>query len=261
MANKHYDEFCEAELPNLKGLDRQLLGHMCARFNEGKTPPRAYPSLAELKRITGAHDKSISRSIGRLIKNAYLFRVTKARIGRQAEYAPNMARIRESKVTHELPIDNEQVTEKAVIGNPTVFGGSPVSYPKPNQRIKPTTPLFNDLLSVIPKDKHFTATPEFLSLLEQLKQYGTSYNDLKAHLKVFNWFGIDTPRGFVIHLLKEKLAKPPRYSSEVKPEWCSNCDEVSRKLNEPVDIPNGNGSKTIYCLECDPYMVNKANGY
>jgi hypothetical protein len=261
MANKHYDEFCDANLPNLKGLDRQLLGHMCARFNEGKTPPRAYPSLAELKRITGAHDKSISRSIGRLIKKDYLFRVTKARIGRQAEYAPNMARIRQSKVTHELPIDNEQVTEKAVIGNPTVLSGSPVSYPKPNKPIKPTTQLFIDLLSVIPKDKHFTATSEFLSLLEQLKHYGTSYNDLKGDLKVLNWFSIYAPKEFVISLVKEKLSKPPRYSSEVKPEWCGKCDEVSRKLNEPVDIPNGNGSKTIYCLECDPYMVNKASGY
>jgi hypothetical protein len=172
-----------------------------------------------------------------------------------------MARIRERKVTHELPIDNEQVTEKAVIGNPTVLSGSPVSYPKPNQRIKPTTQLFNDLLSVIPKDKHFTAKPEFLSLLEQLKHYGTSYNDLKAHLKVVNWFGINLPKEFVISLLKEKLSKPPRYSSEVKPEWCGNCDEVSRKLSEWVDVPNGNGSKTQSCLVCNPYLVNKANGY
>lgn len=261
MANKHYDEFCDANLPNLKGLDRQLLGHMCARFNESKTPPKAYPPLSELKRITGVADKSISRSLSRLIKAGLLFRVTRARIGWQSEYAPNMARIRELKVTDELPIDNEQVTEKAVIGNPTVLSGSPVSYPKPNKPIKPTTQLFIDLLSVIPKDKHFTATSEFLSLLEQLKHYGTSYNDLKAHLKVVNWFGINLPKEFVISLVKEKLSKPPRYSSEVKPEWCGKCDEVSRKLNEPVDIPNGNGSKTIYCLECDPYMVNKASGY
>jgi len=260
MANKHYDEFCEANLPNLNRLERQLLGHICTRYNESKTPPRAYPSLAELKRITGAHEKSISRGFGGLIKKDYLFRVTKARIGRQAEYAPNMARIREGKVTHELPIDNEQVTEKAVIGNPTVLSGSPDSYPKPIKPNKPTMPLFDDLLSVIPKDKHFIAKPEFLSLLEQLKQYGTSYNDLKAHLKVFNWFGINLPKEFVISLLKEKLAKPPRYSSEVKPEWCGNCDEVSRKLDKPVDIPNGNGSATWSCLKCDPYMVNKSNG-
>ena len=56
-------------------------------------------------------------------------------------------------------------------------------------------------------------------------------------------------------------AKPPHYSSEVKPKWCGKCDEVSRKLNEWVDVPNGNGSKTQSCLECDPYLVNKANGY
>jgi hypothetical protein len=261
MANKHYDEFCEAELPNLNRLERQLFGHICARYNESKTPPRAYPPLAELKRITGAHEKSISRAIGCLIKKGFLFRVTKARIGRQAEYAPNMARVKELKVTHELPIDNEQVTEKAVIGNPTVLNGSPDSYPKPNKPNKPTTQLFNDFLSVIPKDKHFTATHEFLSLLEQVKQYGTSYNDLKAHLRVFNWFPIYAPKEFVISLLKEKLAKPPRYSSEDKPTWCGNCDEVSRKLSVPVDIPNGDGSKTYSCLACDPFMVNKRNGY
>jgi hypothetical protein len=261
MANKHYDEYCEADLPNLKGLDRQLLGHLCARYNEDITPPKAWPPLAELKRITGAHDKSISRSFGRLIKAGWLFRVTKARIGRQAEYAPNMERIREHKVTHELPIDNRQVTEKAVTGNPTVLSGSPVSYPKPNKPNKPTTLLFNDLRSVIPKDKHFTATPEFLSLLEQLKRHGTSFNDLKADLKVLNWSPIFAPKEFVISLIKEKLAKPPRYSSEVKPKWCGKCDEVSRKLSERVSIPNGNGATTFSCLECDPYMVNKASGY
>jgi hypothetical protein len=261
MANKHYDEFCEAFLPNLKPLDRQLLGHLSARYNETKSPPRAYPSLNELKRITGVHEKSISRSFGRLVKQGYIFRITKARKGWQSEWGLNMPLIRTHKVTDELPIDNKQVTEKSVIGNPTVLYGSPESYPKPIKPIKPTTQLVTDLLSVIPKDKQFTATPEFVSMLEQLKKHGTSYNDLKADLKVLNWFSIYAPKEFVISLVKEKLSKPPRYSSEVKPKWCGNCDEASRKLNEPVDIPNGNGSKTIYCLECDPYMVNKANGY
>jgi thiol-disulfide isomerase/thioredoxin len=261
MANKHYDEFCEAFLPNLKPLDRQLLGHLSARYNETKSPPRAYPSLDELKRITGVHEKSISRSFGRLVKQGYIFRITKARKGWQSEWGLNMPLIRTHKVTDELPIDNKQVTEKSVIGNPTVLYGSPESYPKPIKPIKPTTQLVTDLLSVIPTDKQFTATPEFVSMLEQLKQYGTSYNDLKGDLKVLNWFPIHTPREFVIHLLKQKLAKPPHYSSEVKPKWCGNCDEETRKLNEWVDVPNGNGSKTQSCLVCNPYLVNKANGY
>jgi hypothetical protein len=261
MANKHYDEFCEAFLPNLKPLDRQLLGHLSARYNETKSPPRAYPSLNELKRITGVHEKSISRSFGRLVKQGYIFRITKARKGWQSEWGLNMPLIRTHKVTDELPIDNKQVTEKSVIGNPTVLYGSPESYPKPIKPIKPTTQLFNDLLSVMPKDKHFEATHEFLSSLEQLKQHGTSYNDLKGDLKVLNWFSIYAPKEFVISLVKEKLSKPPRYSSEVKPKWCGNCDEETRKLNEWVDVPNGNGSKTQSCLVCNPYLVNKANGY
>ena len=262
MANKHYEEFCQAELPNhFTQLDHQLLGHMCARFNESKTPPKAYPPLAELKRITGAHDKSISRSLNRLIKEDLLFRVTRARIGWQSEYAPNMVRIRELKVTDELPIDSEQVTEKAVIGNATVLHGSPVSYPKPNKPIKPTTQLFDDLLSVIPKDKLFNATPKFVAMLEQLKQHGTSYNDLKAYLKDLNWFGIHTPQTFVISLIKDKLDKPPRYSSELRPEWCRECDEVTRKATYLSFVPNGKGTQTQSCLKCDPYMVNRFNNY
>jgi thiol-disulfide isomerase/thioredoxin len=261
MANKHYDEFCEAFLPNLKPLDRQLLGHLSARYNETKSPPRAYPSLDELKRITGVHEKSISRSFGRLVKQGYIFRITKARKGWQSEWGLNMRLIRTHKVTDELPIDNKQVTEKSVIGNPTVLYGSPESYPKPIKPIKPTTQLVADLLSVIPKDKQFNVTSEFVAILEQLKHYGTSYNDLKADLKVVNWFSIKLPKEFVISLIKEKLAKPPHYSSEVKPKWCGNCDEETRKLNEWVDVPNGNGSKTQSCLVCNPYLVNKANGY
>ena len=261
MANKHYDEFCEANLPNLKLLDRQLLGHYCARYNMEVTPPRAWPSIDELTRITGAHKKSISRSLGRLVKSGYIFRVTRARIGWQSEYAPNMARIKELKVTDELPIDNEQVTEKAVIGNPTVLSGSPDSYPKPNKPIKPTTQLFDDLLSVIPKEKHFNATPKFVAMLEQLKQHGTSYNDLKAYLKDLNWFGIHTPQTFVISLIKDKLDKSPRYSSELRPEWCGECDEVTRKATYLNFVPNGNGTQTQSCLKCDPYMVNRFNNY
>jgi hypothetical protein len=261
MANKHYDEFCEAELPNLNRLERQLLGHICARYNEEVKPPRAWPSLAELKRITGAHDKSISRGFTGLVNKSYLFRVTRARIGRQSEYAPNMLKIRQHKVTHELPINNEQVTETEVTGNATVISGSPTSYPKPNKPIKPTSQLVDDLLTIIPKDNHFTITPEFVSMLEQLNQHGTSYNDLKADLRIVDWVGIKLPKEFVISRLKEKLAKPPRYSYEIKPTWCGKCDELSRQLSERVLIPNGNGSTTYSCLDCDPFMVNRVNGY
>ena len=77
---------------------------------------------------------------------------------------------------------------------------------------------------------------------------------------MFNWSPISAPKEFVISLVKEKLSKPPRYSSEVIPKWCGNCDLETRKLNEWVDVHNGNGAKTQSCLECDPYMVNKSSG-
>jgi hypothetical protein len=64
MANEHYDEFCLASFPELTPLQRQLLGHYCTRFNESVIPPRAWPGLQELRNITNAHPKSISRALG-----------------------------------------------------------------------------------------------------------------------------------------------------------------------------------------------------
>lgn len=78
MSNKVYEEFCKASIPNLTTLDRQVLGHYCARYNLDVRPPRAWPSRAELMRITGACDKSISRSLGRLTKRGLVQRVTLA---------------------------------------------------------------------------------------------------------------------------------------------------------------------------------------
>ena len=85
MANKHYEEFCQAELPNLNSLQRFLLGHMCARYNEDAKPPKAWPPLTELTRITGVADKSVSRGLRGLINAGLLFRVTRARIGWQSD--------------------------------------------------------------------------------------------------------------------------------------------------------------------------------
>ena len=151
MSNEHYDEFSKAAIPGLTVLDRQLLGHYCARFNESVTPARAWPPLAELIRITGTHQKSISRSLGRLHKRSLLIRVTRASEirGLKAEYAINRKLIRSYiQVTEELPnIDTAriQVTEETLIGNSVVLEGNsvvpirlPSGYPKP---IKPNKPI------------------------------------------------------------------------------------------------------------------------
>ena len=79
MSNVHYDLFCLAELPpELTVLDRLLLAHMCTRYNEKGTPPKAWPGEKELARVTGAKPESNSRSIGRLIDDySLLSRVTR----------------------------------------------------------------------------------------------------------------------------------------------------------------------------------------
>ena len=161
MSNEVYDEFCKASIPNLTQLDRQLLGHYCARFNEDVNPPRAWPPLAELERITDDHAKSISRSIGRLRKRGLLIRITLASKtrGKKAEYAINRPLLRSHiQVTEELPNTSLEVTEQALLGNSVVpVSNSPVplevlsGYAKPIKPIKPKnvdTERFNEVILI-----------------------------------------------------------------------------------------------------------------
>jgi hypothetical protein len=116
VSNVHYDLFCLAEIPDLTQLDRQLLGHICTRFNENAEPPKAWPGEAELKRITGATPEGNSRSIGRLVRKGFVYRVTKpskgngrAR-GNRSELAPNLKLIASHvHITDGLSITNKKV--------------------------------------------------------------------------------------------------------------------------------------------------------
>ena len=224
MSNRHYDEFCKADIPDLTPLDRQLLGHYCARFNEDVRPPRAWPPLYELKLITGAHEKSISRSLGRLRKRNLLVRITLASKDRgvKAEYAINLPVQTSHKVTEELPNTSDfidvEVTEQVAISNPTalesnssVTAKSPSGYPKRIKPIKPKTEniaRFSSILEGVPKELRSRVQPgnNLETRLDKLATLNVTDEAIRATLNGNSWQGVTTPGAKVERVLDELIA-------------------------------------------------------
>jgi len=250
MSNKVYDEFCKASIPNLTQLDRQLLGHYCARFNEEVNPPRAWPPLTELERITGAHAKSISRSIGRLHQRGLLIRITLASKtrGKKAEYAINRPLIRSYiQVTEELPNAPIEVTEQVLQGNSAVLQGNSAvplevlsGYAKPIKPIKPKnvdTERFNEvILKGVPSELRSTVNAgwnieELLNVAESL---GLSRNAIREYLNVTNWRDVKSAGAIVLIRLqaliderKKELALADQVA-EVNRVWALELAERKR---------------------------------
>lgn len=206
MSNKVYDEFCKASIPDLTNLDRQLLGHYCARFNEKVNPPRAWPPRSELIRITGARDKSISRSLGRLTRRKLLIRITLASKDRglKAEYAPNRVLIKSFiQVTEELPNEYE-VSDEVHTGNPIAplsYSGAPEKvlhgYAKPTKPNKPINvdayDRFNELiLKNVPVQLRATITTgkNLDTLLDELSQLGVTDQAIGNAINLITWTNV-----------------------------------------------------------------------
>lgn len=222
MSNEVYDEFCKASIPNLTTLDRQLLGHYCARYNESVSPPRAWPSRAELIRITGACDKSISRSLGRLTKNLLLFRVTLASKtrGLKGEYAINRSLLRSYiQVTEELPNTPPQVTEQMSQGNSVeLISNSPVlekvlsGYAKP-MKLKPKnvdTERFNEvILKGVPSELRSTVNAgwNIEELLNEAESLELSRNAIRDYLNETNWQNVNSAGAIVLIRLGELITE------------------------------------------------------
>ena len=162
------------------------------------------------------------------------------------------------------PGKHEQVTVKTVTSNPTVTDRSPSSYPiQENNKTKKQQVVSNyssNLLELIPSNYKFSISGTISELLSTLEHKGTSFKVIKDALAKTNWELIDNPKSFVIQLLRDLETRPPVYDMKHKPKWCGNCDESTRRLNEPVAIPNGNGSITLDCITCHPTWVNKRLG-
>jgi hypothetical protein len=206
MSNKVYDEFCKASIPDLTGLDRQLLGHYATRFNEMVNPSRAWPPRSELIRITGARDKSISRSLGRLTRRGFLIRITLASKDRglKAEYAVNRELVRSFiQVTDELPNEYE-VTDELEAGNSlTPISNSGVTvevlhgYPKPNKPIKPTNVHSYDrfreiILNNVPIELRSTITAgkNLDALLDELEALGVTDQAIGSAINLIKWSNV-----------------------------------------------------------------------
>jgi len=206
MSNEVYDEFCKASIPDLTGLDRQLLGHYATRFNVKVNPPRAWPPRSELIRVTGARDKSISRSLGRLTRLGLLIRVTLASKDRglKAEYAVNRDLIRSFiQVTEELPNEYE-VTDELETGNPIALlsnSGAPEKvlhgYAKPNKPNKPKNvhsyDRFNEvILKNVPQQLRATITAgrNLDTLLEELGEIGVTDQAIGNAINLITWTNV-----------------------------------------------------------------------
>lgn len=245
MSNDHYDELCKANIPDLKPLERALLGHYCQRFNANAVPPRAWPPLIELMRITGAHEKSISRSLGQLRKRGLLIRVTLASKdrGRRAEYAINRQLIRSYiQVTEQLPNTALQVTEQTQEGNPSVPKEEPCGYPK---RIKPINVRVDDdrfnevILKSVPKERQdeVKAGANYEALLNELEALGLSRHAIRDYLNQTSWNVAHSAGAVVVIRLKELVAQRTRVlalrAQEADTELLWRLDEAKR-ISEAV---------------------------
>jgi|694.fasta_scaffold24390_11 hypothetical protein len=129
-----------------------------------------------------------------------------------------------------------------------------------NKLINTDSDYWYQLIELVPGKKKFAHTPEILELLSKLKHKGTSFKVIRDAIETIPWHSVNNPSGWIAKLLRDLETRPPIYDMENKPTWCRKCDELTRRLNEPVAIPNGNGATTFDCIDCHPAMVNKRLG-
>lgn len=283
MSNVHYDLFCLAEIPDLTQLDRQLLGHICTRFNETAVPPKAWPGEAELKRITGATPEGNSRSIGRLIRRGFLYRVTKPSKGdgrtrgNRSEVAPNLRLIASYvHITDGLSITNkavlklyQQLTAQTSLDNPATVLDNPtdaITYPTGYaKRIEPSNLVkridqkrWYIVLTAIPTEYRtfINQGQNYEVLLDQCNANGHSNEDIADAIKRVNFDGA-YKKGGLLHDVLQGLAGVKQASkSKSHLEHCGNefCDPVTRTFPEPSEI---NGRMDYRCSTCNSQLVEE----
>lgn len=191
---------------------------------------------------------------------------THARTGVRQCYRVNMTRLMElGRVENSPPTPTNRVELKPVLGGTeSETGGTQVHPYKEYKYYKSSKEdLFNSSLSFIPATKRFAVSKELHNLLEELEHRGTTLEAIEAEFSRVDWNSIDNPRVFLLGRLRDLVARPVQYTATNRPPKCANpdCDEESRTLPYPVEVPNGNGQTTRSCLECNHYWVNKRNGF
>jgi hypothetical protein len=264
MSNHDYELFTKATITGLPPLERQLLGHYCQRLSDKALPRKAWPPRAELIRITGAHDKSISRALRALVGKGFLFRITLAskERGKRAEYGVNLELLKSYQVTAKLPITNSdtplEVTPKYPVSNLEVLASNPevllrelTSYPKPNKPNKPiNVERWQIITSYLPKDvkRLIKAGQNYESLLDELVRQGTSVTAIRDKLAKEN-YGNGVKVGSLFNYFLETYAGVKHASSNSPYPWCGKCDKETRQFDEPSEI---NGVLTHNCPNCHP---------
>jgi len=247
MANDDYEQFCLAEIPGLTLLDRQILGHYCARYNKDKG--KAWPSMPELLRITGVQRPSIDRSRSRLVEVGLLIRVTRGQPGQQAEFAINLELIKSYiRVTEQLHITKEQVTvelqevpEQLLTSTRAVGIEYPSSYSKRIKLIKPKNvsnevTRFDFIISKLPNHikSEITYGKNFDRRIDELQRQGTTLEAIRDHLEASDFTSSNNVGGLVIYLLDRLLAGDPlkrKVSSNQPPAFiASEFDHVKTPM-------------------------------
>lgn len=284
MSNVHYDLFCLADIPDLTQLDRQLLGHICTRFNENAVPPKAWPGEAELKRITGAEPGSNSRGITRLVRKGFLYRVTKPikgngrTRGNRSEVAPNLKLIASYvHITDGLSITNkkvlklyEQLTVQTTLDNPTTSLDNPkdaITYPTGYaKRIEPNnlskridTKRWLVIVSKIPTEFRTFINPghNYEILLDQCNANGSSNEAIADAIGRINFYSSHKKGGLLNDVLQGLAGVKRASKSKSHLEHCGNeyCDPVTRTFPEPSEV---NGRMDYRCSTCNDQLIEES---
>ena len=217
MSNQLYEVHCSIVYPeSLTTLDRQLLGHYCYRFNPILTPPRAYPGMEELQRLTGMGQRSILRSRARLIKLGYLTKLQKGRPGVTSEFRVNVALLESLiRVPEESPeiwavtTQSSQMPSETRLDDPGDIANSPLGHPKSIESIKSKKSKefnlvrFNHLIEGLPKSLQNTITPGagLEECLNKLERQGTTPKAIYSLLNNHNWNGATHAYPILLRLL------------------------------------------------------------
>jgi len=267
MSNHDYELFTKATITGLPPLERQLLGHYCQRLSDKALPRKAWPPRAELIRITGAHDKSISRALRALVGKGFLFRITLAskERGKRAEYGVNLELLKSYQVTAKLPITNSdtplEVTPEyhesnleVLVSNSGVLLRELTSYPKPIKPIKPIKRInverWQVITSYLPESVKRLIKPNQNSenLLDELVRQGTSITAIRDTVAKVDYANAYKVGGLFIATL-EKLAGVKSARENSPYPHCGSCDKETRQFDEPSLV---NGELTFNCPNCHP---------
>lgn len=268
MSNDILNAIGERGLPkNWPGGKRNLFLWYAHRHNDEQN--KAWPGIKELMRVTGNLKGTVLAYRRELRKEGYLEHLTRGRDGQRSEFRvhfPPLNRVLPSAPSEDeagYPPETERVLPKELEGTPQSVSGCAVEYPKKKKEIEKKERRAHDLarfefiLQALPTPLRAQVKlhKTLNKLLDKLECKGTSLEDIREHLAVFDWNGKENPGGIVVTRLRELLATKSASETVPKPTWCGKCSEVTRKVDVPWRIPGRGGAMTRDCPVCSPFAM------